>query len=148
MGPAQTLCQLTSILRVAHTPVTCVGLRRQKLNYRHIPRRCLITKASRMSQSCNPGESATSKGGSRSRLSPQPHQYGVLSRHLELNRRVYQLCKSRLAFAYNLQNVYSSWRTAVQAHRIHFLGPTDRERFSLPATVSPVPSLTQGAKWK
>lgn len=75
MEPAQTLCQCCSsqLRRVDHTPVACVWgselgqTPKSNQSRRHIPRRCLITKAPRMSQSCNPGESATSKGGSTSR---------------------------------------------------------------------------------
>lgn len=154
MEPAQTLCERCStLLRVDHTPVTCVwgselGQTPKVIKAVVIPRRCLITKAPRMSQSCNPGESATSKAGSRSRQSPQPHQYGVQSRHLELKRRVYQLRKSRPAFAHNLQNVYSSWCTAVQAHRIHFLGPPDRERFPSPRLLRQRLLLTKTLRWK
>lgn len=66
MEPAQTLYQCCSTPGRSYARNMCVGFgagpdTKSNQSRRHIPRRCLVIKASRMSQSCNPGESATSK---------------------------------------------------------------------------------------
>lgn len=90
MEPAQTLYQRCSTPGRSYARNMCVGFgagpdTKSNQSRRHIPRRCLVTKAKGWANHATLG----SQRRQRPRQSPQPHQYGVLSRHLELKLSVH-----------------------------------------------------------